>query len=482
MSNPALMSASGDGSNDCPVYDTRMVKALQTEFKQPKQWFVNAHYRDTSLSDKKKVEFRKETDEVGLAPFVCPCTPGEILSDPRGGEVTTMEPAYIKPKAVLDPCEAPTEMRLGETPYDSLPLRKKWDMLVAWWVRRLPQTIELRWEWMATRAAFYGKYTVVGKNYPRLLMDFQRNPCLTVYSNRSWDDPLAFALRDWDDWNQKLFTIGERRATHAYFGVDAWNAASNSVDFREKLAEQCKCSTQELMLKRVPTATEQGVELMGKIGSVSVYVDSRKFRNPDTGKEEYFLPSDALFLMSDSPNGGGFQGIKHFGAIWDVNSLRAEPIFQKMWKCEDNGVTMMNAQSAPLLIPTTPNNTMLIRGVGMPETGDGSLCADINIPGSDMGAVLVEGVSKRTEDLLKIATEAKDADVFAIKGLLWNRDKPVTVKRPRKEMEVPGKTRAIAPKMSANPTKPHRQITAKELRDLDFDLFNLLMLGGIEKA
>jgi hypothetical protein len=56
--------------------------------------------------------------------------------------------------------------------------------------------------------------------------------------------------------------------------------------------------------------------------------------------------------------GPAVDGIAAFGAIMDVQAGLAEAtIFPKMWEEEDPSAVNTMSQSAPLMVPTNPNNT-----------------------------------------------------------------------------------------------------------------------------
>jgi hypothetical protein len=67
-------------------------------------------------------------------------------------------------------------------------------------------------------------------------------------------------------------------------------------------------------------------------------------------------PRDVLMVAT-----GGLDMARCFGAILDVDVLRADPIFTKSWVTEEPSRRNLLSQSAPLMVPGRPNATLRAR-------------------------------------------------------------------------------------------------------------------------
>ena len=84
-----------------------------------------------------------------------------------------------------------------------------------------------------------------------------------------------------------------------------------------------------------------------------MYVYSDYYQD-EAGNAVPFMSSKDIVLT-----GPNVMGVRAFGAIMDAKAgLRALPKFPKMWEEEDPSAVMVMTQSAPLMIPVNPNNTL----------------------------------------------------------------------------------------------------------------------------
>jgi hypothetical protein len=85
-----------------------------------------------------------------------------------------------------------------------------------------------------------------------------------------------------------------------------------------------------------------------------VYTYSGWAIDPVTGVEVAHLPAGTVIGCA----GQNFvEGVRHHGAILDVDCLQAMAYFTKSWTEEDPSMRYMLMQSAPLLVPYRVNAT-----------------------------------------------------------------------------------------------------------------------------
>lgn len=300
-----------------------------------------------------------------LAPFVSPNVQGRVMRT-RGTSLASFAPAYVKPKHVVDPSKAiarrPGEPLGGINP-GSLTPNQRYDAAVADNVRNERELIERRWDHMACRATAYGQVVVKGEDYPEVTVDFQRDPGLTTIltGGAKWDaTTTANPLANIGASRTAAFKLGRASIPKLIFGVDAFNLFAENDDVKRLLDNMRRGSNSEFNT----TGLSEGapVEYMGQIsgpngaGRLDLWTYSNEYEDDTGAMVPYIHPGDVIGV------GNNLGGVRAFGAIKDKRAgLQAMPIFPKMWENEDPSATFTMSQSAPLMVPTNPNNSFRIR-------------------------------------------------------------------------------------------------------------------------
>lgn len=301
-----------------------------------------------------------------LAPFVAPNVQGRVMKS-RGRTMSSFSPAYVKPKHVVDPTKAIARRRgepLGGQNAGTLSLEQRFDACVADNVRTERELIERREDWMAAQAVIYGEVVVSGEDYPTQTVDFKRDASLTVTlgGGMTWDDPDSTPLLDVRDVRKDAFTLGRAPTNKLIFGTDAWNAWAEHADVQNTLDNMKRGS--ESNYNATGMVDGSPVEYMGQIsgpqgaGRIDLWVYSNDYEDDDGSIVPFLDPRDVVGV------GGNLGGFMCYGAILDADAgLQALPRFPKMWKNPDPSVVYTMTQSAPLPVPTNPNNSWRIRAL-----------------------------------------------------------------------------------------------------------------------
>lgn len=220
--------------------------------------------------------------------------------------------------------------------------------------------IERRWEWMAAQAMLYGTITLEDDGYPKANVDFRRNANHTVAlgSGSRWGDSGVDSTDLLDQWNDRMADAKfGGPASEVIMGTTAWKVFKDDAKV-QKLLEQDIRNTSGTSLD-LGVGNGEKVQFKGNISrNLSVWVYSDYYEAPDGTVIPYMDPRDILMT------GSNVGGVKAFGAILDKKAnFQPLPIFPKMWDEEDPSATILMTQSAPLMVPVNPNNTLRARVV-----------------------------------------------------------------------------------------------------------------------
>jgi len=302
----------------------------------------------------KYIEFEKMTNKRKLAPFVVPTAQGVPIYS-EGSNLTRIMPAYIKPK---DTVEVAAQMGrkpgnlLGNTPRTP---QQNYDAAVADRLSQHRDAIERRWEWMAAEAIIKGQVLIADDNSPARLVDFQRDPNLTITLTGAarWNQPGVDIIKDIEDWRTaaRLADFGGpiNRLT---VSPDVWQVMRKNPELLKQLDTQIR-GTQGSFITGVMEGL--AVEYVGRLsGTLDIYVYSDYYHDTN-GNMVQFMPAGTVV-----GTGPGVQGVRAFGAILDHRAgMQALPMFPKMWDQEDPSATFVMTQSAPLMVPVNINNTFV---------------------------------------------------------------------------------------------------------------------------
>lgn len=342
------------------IYDTATLLGVLRDDEMmlpPSNYWLSLCFPTVMNFTDEYIDFSKITENRKLAPLVVPTAQGKPIYS-AAERLTRVKPAYVKPK---DPVSASRMIKraagLGElaAPVAQSP-QQRYNAIVADIMRQHRRSIERRWEWMAAQAVIYGEVILEDEAYPRTVVDFERDPTHTVNLTGAarWGETGVSIIRDIEGWRTRArrakFGGPTNRLT---IGANVWDVMREDEEVRELLNQNLKAQSGGMDLN-LGIREGMDVEFVGRLsGTLDVYVYSDFYQEPD-GTMVPFMSADDVVLT-----GPGVQGVRAFGAIQDkAANWQALSIFPKMWDEQDPSATFVMNQSAPLMVPVNPNNTL----------------------------------------------------------------------------------------------------------------------------
>jgi hypothetical protein len=296
-----------------------------------------------------------------LAPLVVPTAQGKPIYTAAERRMV-VRPAYIKPK---DPVTASRMIRraagigdLGRA--QPLTPQQRYDAIVADIVRQHRNAIERRWEWMASEAIQHGAITLEDEAYPKTIVDFERHADLTITlgNGSRWGDNGVDILRSVEGFRRLVRDAPFGGVTNRLtIGGDVWDVMRDDDDVKELLNNNYRLNNNVSLNMGMREDTQ--IEYVGKLSNtLEVYVYSDYYQDTDGSSVPFMSPKDVVLT------GPSVRGVRAFGAILDkAAQFQALSVFPKMWDENDPSVTYIMHQSAPLMVPVNPNNTLRARVV-----------------------------------------------------------------------------------------------------------------------
>lgn len=340
------------------IYDTETLLGVMREQEAPTNYWLDLLFNNQLNFDDEWIDFEKIPSQGRpLAPFVMPLAQGRPIYKDRS-RVQRFKPAYIKPKDPVTPSRV-IARRPGEIlqPVPDNP-NTRYNAIVADITAFHRTAIERTWEWLAAQAALYAAVTIEAPDYPETVVDFGRagGHSITLAGGSRWGDAGVSVLDNIESWMDTIHNAEfGGMVTRITVGTSAWAKMRKDAEIKDMLDTTYRGET-GVSINRGITAPAE-VKLVGNLAGADVYV-YKDYYTVNGSVTPFMDPRDVLL------SGPGVNGYRCFGAILDPNaSYQPLEIFPRMWVENDPPVTQIMSQSAPLMVPVAPNNTLRARVV-----------------------------------------------------------------------------------------------------------------------
>ena len=343
------------------LYDTITLVQVVRNLKLPSVFLQQKFF--PNVVEHTTAEFAIDVDagKRRLAPFVSPLMQAKPVES-RGVQTSIFAPAYIKDKRELDPFR-PVMRAIGERIGGALSPMDREMANIAFEMEDQVQMINRRLEWMAANVLQTGTVTVAGDGYPTQLVNFGRDPSLTVTlaAGAAWTTTnvgtalspgLVVPSENIEAWAVSMQEMSGAVATDLVFTPKAW--AGFIRDWRVKEAIWFPRSGDSQI--DLGGGIKTGAVYRGNWGFYSLWLYNDWYVDPVTDIQQPMLPDGTLLIGSDQ-----MQGVRAFGAIVDPEfAYGAMAYAPKSWVEKDPARRFLMMQSAPMIVPSRVNASMCI--------------------------------------------------------------------------------------------------------------------------
>src|SRR5690349_4048944 len=334
------------------LYSTDELLPMVESLAIPGNFLLRAFFPEVIEFTTSQVHFDRVIDDRRLAPFVSPLSPGKI-QQPKGFQVETIVPAYVKPKNQVTGEEV-MRRRAGEPLTGSMSPEMRREAAIFDYLFNHRQKIERRLEWMASSILRTGSVVIAGDDYPAVTVDFARTNTLTkaLLTSARWGESGVSPFGDLQGWINEVGTASNSAVNIAVMDGLAW--ALFIADEKTEKALDRQLGQNAALSLGLRSDLPGSPTYMGRIGGVEFYVYNDLYEDED-GATQKLLPDYTVILGSQ----GGLEGAQLFGAILDPRAgYRAARYFPKNWIHEDPSAEFVMTQSAPILAPRRVNASL----------------------------------------------------------------------------------------------------------------------------
>lgn len=298
-----------------------------------------------------EVYFDRVLDDKRMAPFVAPLSPGKV-QQPRGFRKETIIPASLKPKNQVSANEVMKRMA-GERIGGEMSPSERAAAIRESYLMNHQMKIWRRKEWMASSILRTGSVTIVGDDYPSVLVNFSRTGSLTktLAGAARWGEAGVSPYTDVDGWIDEVGTESGSAVNVVVMDRLAW--ALYAADPKtEKALDRELGQTAAITLGL--TATVPGAPVFkGRDGNVEFYVYNDNYEN-DAGAAAKLIPDYTVMLISQ----GGVEGSRLYGLVQHAeNDYQEGEYFPHNWIDSNTGAEWIETITAPILAPKRINAT-----------------------------------------------------------------------------------------------------------------------------
>ncbi|WP_187967860.1 major capsid protein [Aquibium microcysteis] len=329
------------------LFDTLELVGMSEAFDAPSQFLFNLFFGTSRITfESEEIMFDKIKSSRRIAPYVSPHIPGKVHAL-RGGTAKTFRPAYVKPKAPVNP-GAVIKRRPGEAPLGSLSREERFNRIVVQEFQDQLDMIARREEQMAVEILRTGKVIVESPEYPRMEVDFARpaNQTVVLAGTARWGETGVNPLDDIKAWAELVHVSSGTHPGRVIFDPKAAGLFLANEQL-QKILDNRRQVSGSFELAGQATGGTPGLEavFIGSIGQFEFW-QYQAIYQADNGAMQKFMPDNTVIMGS-----AGIEGHACYGAIQDLEGLQAMERFPKMWEEKDPSVAMLMTQSAPLPVP-----------------------------------------------------------------------------------------------------------------------------------
>jgi len=338
------------------IYDTNALIQVVPNLKRSQKFLLDKFFPNMVMSDTEFVSIDIDVGIRRMSPFVSPLVEGKLVEQ-RRYQTNSFKPAYIKDKRAPD-LRKPVRRMIGERIGGELKGSEREAANLEMEMTDQIDLIDRRLEWMASQALVNGSVTIAGDGFPSVVIDFGRDPTLTVALTGAakWDTAFSAVgangifntpSANIEQWAHQILKKSGGVATDIVFTPTSWLLFSQDSSVAKSIFYPRSGNATIDMGSQI----QRGAQYKGHWGQYDLWVYNDWYVDPNTNIETPMV-ADGTVIMS----GPDLLGTRSFGQIFDpAFNYQALPYAPKTWIENDPPQRMIMMQSSPIVIPTRVN-------------------------------------------------------------------------------------------------------------------------------
>jgi hypothetical protein len=340
------------------VYDTNTLIGVVPNLKTSQNFLLDRFFPIVQMAESEEISIDVDVGKRRMAPFVSPLVEGKLVEQ-RRYQTNTFKPAYIKDKRAPD-LRKPVKRLIGERIGGDMTGEEREAANLEAELTDQVDILNRRLEWMASQVLQSGKVKVEGEGFDPVVVDFGRDPSLTLslISTSQWTEAnigtdlnpgTVSPTDDLTSWAQLILKKSGAQVTDVVFSIEAFRAFKKDPELK-RTAITWPAQAPFGNVVNPAVSPVKGGMYMGRWGSWDLWVYVDWFVDDDN-VEQSMLAEGGLIMC-----GPDMEGTRAFGQILDPEfAYNAMPYAPKTWVEKDPAQRLILMQSAPLVIPARVN-------------------------------------------------------------------------------------------------------------------------------
>jgi hypothetical protein len=363
------------------IYDTITLMQVVPSLKRPTTFLLDNFFPNVIMADSEEVAIDVDIGIRRMAPFVSPLVEGKLVEQ-RRYQTNLFKPAYIKDKRAPD-LRKPIRRMIGERIGGDMTGAVREAANLAAEMSDQIDILTRRLEWMAAQVLTTGTVTIEGDGYPTAVVDFGRDPNLTIAKTGGAQWTVANCVAG---TASPTFDIqASQRLVMKLSGAKMSDIIFTDSAFQGFMADPLvKGAIYYPRLGDSGNLIDPGAQInpgavfKGMWGQYRLWLYEEWYVDQGTESNatpaglttsvgvEYPMIPDGYVIMC----GPDMQGTRGFGVIMDPQFNYASlPFAPKTWVREDPAQRYLMMQSAPIIIPSRVNACVSINACPSLLTG-----------------------------------------------------------------------------------------------------------------
>lgn len=336
------------------IYNTAFLNRVVDDLAPTPTVFLDLFFQEVLTHDTEEVYIDRVTDKPRLTPFVHPLSQGKVV-DSVGYTTNVVKPAYVKDLRVHNALKA-LKRRAGEALTGTLTPAQRQQANIVADLADQSRMLTRRMEVMAIEAVRDARATIIGEGF-NAVVQFGRDPSLTktLTVNARWsvvdangpDIPAQL-----EGWSQEIADF-DGSVDAVIMDPLAWNLFRKHPSVKGLL--EIRRGDNSSLILSPQIAVRAGLQYKGDLGNFQIWVYTGSYIDPADGQTKKYMPDNTVVLA-----GSRLEGVRHFGAIMDVDVLVARDRYAQSWTERNPSRRMLQMESAPLMVPYRPNSSMRV--------------------------------------------------------------------------------------------------------------------------
>lgn len=338
-------------ANNSFIYDTNDLIQVVPNLKVSQNFLLDTFFPNIVTADTEFVSIDVDIGLRRMAPFVSPLVEGTLVEQ-RRYQTNTFKPAYIKDKRAPD-LRKPVRRMIGERIGGEFTGEERAMANIEFEMTDQIDVLNRRLEWMAAQNLMTGTVTVAGDGFPTVVIDFGRDPSLTIdlTGSNQWGSADIFPSVDIEQWSHIMLRSSGGVATDIVFTTTPWTLFLQDPVVKAAIWFPGNGGAGNNV--NVGAEISRGAQYKGHWGQYDLWVYNDWYID-SSNTEQPMMPDGTVVL-----SGKDLMGTRAFGQILDPYfNYEALPFAPKTWVSEDPPQRFLMMQSAPLVIPSRPNASL----------------------------------------------------------------------------------------------------------------------------